>query len=100
MPSADFCIGFKLPHGYLSLVKDTLQTSLGNFNHFLCTTAGSTTAPLDDYGLRNHLLARPSTIALYPIPVRQLADLLSASFRPNLTATPLRFATFHRHQVM
>lgn len=46
------------------------------------------------------MLARPDAIALYPIPVRQLADLLHASFRPRLAAASLRFATLHRHQIV
>ena len=41
-----------------------------------------------------------NAIALYPVSVRQLADLLHASFRPRLAAASLRFATLHRHQIV
>jgi hypothetical protein len=89
------------PHGFLSLVSKTqCRTSRGKFNHFLRTTAESTAAFFDDFGLRNHWLARPNAIALYPVSVRQLADLLYASFRPRLAAASLRFATLHRHQIV
>lgn len=77
-----------------------MQISRGKFNHFLCTLVGSTAVSIDDFGLHNHLLARPNTTALYPIPVRQVADLLHASFRVRLAAVSLRFATLHRHQVV
>jgi hypothetical protein len=101
MPSAEFCIVVWSPLGFLSPVSKTqCTTSRGKFNHFLRTTAGFTTASLDDCGLHDYLLARPSTIALYPIPVRQLADLLHASFRPRLAAASLRFATLYRHQIV
>lgn len=89
-----------MPRGFLSRVSDTTQTSHGKFDHFLRTPAGSTMVSLDSYGLRHHGLARPPTLASYPIPVRQVANLLSASFRPSLAATPLRFATLHRYQVV
>lgn len=84
----------------VSEFQDTVQVSRGKFNDFLRTTAEFTATSLDDYGLRGHLPARPDVIALYSVPVRQLADLLHASFRPSLTATPLRFATLHRHQIV
>lgn len=82
-----------------SRFRDTLQTSQGKFNHFPCTPAGSTTPTLDDYGLRDQPLARPAGYAL-SVSVRQVTGLLCASFRPSLAATPLRFATLHRHQVV
>jgi hypothetical protein len=88
MSAADFCIAVWSPFSHLSpdfFFHDTIQISQGKFNIFLCTPAGSTSAPLDDCGLCNPLLARPDAAALYPIPVRQVADLLHASFRPNLT---------------
>jgi hypothetical protein len=77
-----------------------MQTSRGKFNYFLHTPAGSTEAPLDDYGLCDHLLTRPGATALYPIPVRRVMDLLHASFRYSLAAASLRFTTLHRHQVV
>lgn len=82
------------------VAKTTLQISRGKFSYFLCTLAGFTAVPFDDSGLRDQLPARPSTTALYPIPVRQVADLLDASFRLCLATQPLRFATLHRHQVV
>ena len=47
---------------------------------------------LDGYGLRDLLLTRPTITASYLVPVRRVAALLHASFRPRLTTTPLRFA--------
>src|SRR6516162_8498584 len=45
------------------------------------------------YGLRGQVPARPTPYASDPVLVHRLARLLHASFRPRLTATPLRFAT-------
>jgi|BARU01.1.fsa_nt_gi hypothetical protein len=89
-----------MPRGSLSRFRDAAQISHGKFDYFLCTPAGSTIVTLDSYGLRHHWLARPLTLASYPVSVRQVANLLGASFRPSLTATPLRFATLHRYQVV
>ena len=47
---------------------------------------------LDRYGLRDLLLTRPTITASYLVPVRRVAALLHASFRPRLAKTPLRFA--------
>ena len=47
---------------------------------------------LDGYGLRDLMLTRPTITASYLVPVRRVAALLHASFRPRLTTTPLRFA--------
>jgi len=47
---------------------------------------------LDGYGLRDLMLTRPTITASYPVPVRRVAALLHASFRPRLATTPLRFA--------
>jgi hypothetical protein len=47
---------------------------------------------LDGYGLRDLVLTRPTITASYPVPVRRVAALLHASFRPRLATTPLRFA--------
>src|SRR5882757_5726173 len=41
-------------------VPDTTEISQGKFDHLPCTPAGFTTRALDDYGLRDHLLARPA----------------------------------------
>src|SRR5215218_6258659 len=38
-------------------------------------------------------MARPAGSASYPVLVHRAAILLHASFRPRLTATPLRFAS-------
>jgi hypothetical protein len=46
------------------------------------------------------MLARPNMVALYPIPVRRVADLLHASFRLRLATQPLHFATLRRHQAV
>src|SRR5438132_12740819 len=72
-------------------------------------TAEFTTSALDGYGLCSHLPARPAPYASNPVLVHRLVRLLHASFRPRLTATPLRFAItsppsgcegdFHPHAV-
>jgi hypothetical protein len=72
---------------------DTVQTSRGKPGVLPRTPAGFTAPPLDGYGLRGSLPARPDGAASYPVPVRQAASLLHASFRPRLTTTPLRFAS-------
>ena len=92
MPSADFCDAIRGPHGLLSPSKDTTQISRGKSHHLHRTPAGFTAWTLDGYGLRDLLLTRPVQAASYPIPVRRVAALLHASFRPHLTMTPLRFA--------
>ena len=92
MPSADFCDEIRGPYGLLSPPTDTTQISRGKSHHLHRTPAGSTAWTLDGYGLRDLLLTRPVQAASYPIPVRRVAALLHASFRPHLTMTPLRFA--------
>jgi hypothetical protein len=47
---------------------------------------------LNGYGLRDLMLTRPTMTASYPVPVRRVAALLHASFRPRLATTPLPFA--------
>ena len=56
--------------------------------------------PLDGYGLRDQLLARPGTTASYPISVRRLTVLLRTSFTHCLAALRLSFATLHHRQVV
>src|SRR3954465_2371907 len=93
MPSADFCTGVKGPHGPLSPATETRRRPPE-----VSSTAFTAHPPdlqpqaLDGYGLRDQLSARPTWAASYPVPVRQVAALLHASFRPRLAATPLRFA--------
>src|ERR671928_2203206 len=71
---------------------DPAQISRGKTDRLRRTPAGSTTPALDGPGLRDHVPARPAGSASYPVLVHQAAALLRASFRPRLTATPLRFA--------
>jgi hypothetical protein len=92
MPSADFCAALGEPRGPPSPLPDTTQISRGKFDRLRRTTAGSTLRALDGYGLRGYGLARPTLTPLYPVLLHRLAPLLHASFRPRLTATPLRFA--------
>jgi hypothetical protein len=92
MPSADFCAALGEPRGPPSPLPDTTQISRGKFGRLRRTTAGSTLRALDGYGLRSYGLARPTLTPLYPVLLHRLAPLLHASFRPRLTATPLRFA--------
>ena len=93
MPSADFCAAIRRPHGLLSPPSDTTQISRGKSHHLHRTPAGSTAWTLDGYGLRDLLLTRPVQTASYPIPVRRVAALLHAAFRPHLAVTPWRFAS-------
>ena len=71
---------------------NTAQTSRGKTASLHRTPAGFTALALDGYGLRDSLLTRPTGPASHPVPVRRVATLLCASFRPRLAATPLRFA--------
>jgi len=82
MSSADFCAAVRQPLSYLSRFRDTTQISHGKFDHFLRTPAEFTIMGFDSYGLRHHWLARPPRLASYSVSVRQVADLLGASFRP------------------
>ena len=69
-----------------------MQTSRGRTASLHRTPAGFTALALDGYGLRDLMLTRPANSASYPVPVRRVATLLHASFRPRLATTPLRFA--------
>src|SRR5277367_6368773 len=59
MPSADFCPAIGPPHGTLSRRSDTEQISWGKLSRLPRTVAESTLRPLDGYGLRGTLPARP-----------------------------------------
>src|SRR3954454_13388656 len=93
MPSADFCTGIRKPCGSLSPVTETRRRS-PEVSSIAFTAHPPDLQPqaLDGYGLRDQLSARPARAASYPVPVRQVAALLHASFGPRLAATPLRFA--------
>ena len=69
-----------------------VQTSRGRTASLHRAPAGFTALALDGYGLRDLMLTRPANSASYPVPVRRVATLLHASFRPRLATTPLRFA--------
>ena len=75
-----------------SPVHDTQQTSRGKSDRLHRTPAKFTAMALDGYGLRDLVLTRPTITASYLVPVRRVAALLHASFRPRLTTTSLRFA--------
>lgn len=91
------------PLGTTSLNSETvIQVSRGKpipVADFRYTTAGFTLPALDGYGLRYLTLTRPALAPHYPVSVRRFVPLLHAAFRPCLTATPLRFASLHLHQV-
>jgi hypothetical protein len=93
MPSADFCTGVREPRGPLSPVSKTRRRP-PEVSSIAFTAHPPDLQPqaLDGYGLRDQLSARPTRVASYPVSVRRVAILLHASFRPRLTATPLRFA--------
>src|SRR4051812_20805900 len=93
MPSADFCTGVRVPRGPLSPVTETRHRPPEvRSTAFTAHPPDLQPQALDGYGLRGQSSARPTRAASYPISVRQVAALLHASFRPRLTATPLRFA--------
>ena len=92
MPSADFCAAITTLANRSVPLRDTSQTSRGKTSRLRRTPAEFTTPTLDDYGLRDHLLARPVGQASYPVLVHRVAALLHASFRPCLATSPLRFA--------
>src|SRR3954471_16266541 len=93
MPSADSCTGVRVPRGTLSLVAETRRRP-PEVSSVAFTAHPPDLQPqaLDGYGLRGKSSARPAWAASYPVPVRQVATLLHASFRPRLATTPLRFA--------
>ena len=72
-------------------LRDTAQTSPGKLDRLPRTPAGYTGLALDGYGLRDQPPARPTKPASYPVPVRQVAVLIHASFRHPLARVPLRF---------
>jgi hypothetical protein len=59
MPSADFCPAIGPPHGAPSRRSDTEQISWGKLSRLPRTVAESTLRPIDGYGLRGTLPARP-----------------------------------------
>ena len=90
MPSADSCAALGVPLGSLSPVTGTTtQVSRGKSDRLLRTTAGFTPVTFDGYGLCDLTLARPVTVASYPILVHRLAHLLHASFRRHLAMATL-----------
>ena len=56
----------------------TTQASRGKSDRLRRTTAGSTLVTLDGDGLCDLTLARPVTLAFYPVLVHRLAPLLHA----------------------
>src|SRR5262245_25983335 len=75
-----------------SCLHDRQQVSRGRLDYFRRTTARFTTIVLDGYGLRCHVLARPTPYASYLVLVHRLAPLLHTSFRQSLADLPLCFA--------
>ena len=67
----------------------TTQASRGKSDRLRRTTAGSTLVTLDGDGLCDLTLARPVTLAFYPVLVHRLAPLLHASFRRPLAGAAL-----------
>ena len=59
-PSADFCPAFATPFDAASHSRQPWQISRDKLDRLLRTTAEFTTRVLDGYGLRDHLLARPT----------------------------------------
>ena len=90
------CILAPETHSLWNLAHAAQQISRGKFIRLRRATAGFTTSAFDGYGLRGHVPARPAPYASDPVFVHRFAPLLHASFRPRLTATPLRFAITSR----
>ena len=92
MPSADFCAAITALANRSVPLRDTTQTSRGKSSRLHRAPAEFTSPALDDYGLRDQWLARPTAQASYPVLLHRVAALLRASFRPCLATSPLRFA--------
>jgi hypothetical protein len=93
MPSADFCAAIGAPRGAPSPESRTRHRPPRlSLTTFAARSPDLQHWPLMDGGLCRLWSARPTSTAYYPIPVRQAATLLHASFRRRLTAPPLRFA--------
>src|ERR1700730_6116499 len=92
-PSADFCHRITNDLSPLSLEFET-----GSRSPEVSSTAFDPqpldlpSVPLMDWGFAAHCQLARTLPASYPALVHRLASLLHASFRPHLTARPLRFA--------
>lgn len=76
----------------------TLQTSRGKLCSFLPEPAGFTVRPFRmSIGRQDLLLPYPETTALYPIPVRPVRHLPTASFPRYLAITQLPWACSSAH---
>jgi hypothetical protein len=93
MPSADFCIAITRLPAKLSPDFETRRRSPEvSSTAFAAHPPNLLVQVLDSRGLRGHPPARPTWAASYSVLVHRVAVLLRASFRPRLTAKPLRFA--------
>jgi len=119
MPSADFCliinkvapvdaIGFHLVRSFQSMTLESQGTCIPE-PHWLATDRLLSRSPqiraCTFFALLHHLrwpldhvvssscANSPLAYASYDVLVHQLANLLAASFRPNLTVWPLPFAS-------
>src|SRR5258708_23524138 len=93
MPSADFCIAVGAPRGTPSPDSRTRYRSPRlSLTTFVARPPDLQHWSLMDGGLRRLQSARPTSTAYYPVPIRQAATLLHASFRQRLATPPLRFA--------
>src|SRR5215471_9213419 len=93
MPPADFCAAVRSPYGNLSLVAETqCRPPEVRSTAFTARPPDLPPRPLMtvDFAISCSLV-RPGR-PRYPVLVHRAAVLLHASFRPRLTATPLRFA--------
>lgn len=94
MASADFCAAIGSPRGSPSPESGTRHRPPEvSLTAFPAHPPDLQPEPSMDGGLRRLLPARPTRTAYYPIPVRQVAVLLHASFRRPLARTPLHFAS-------
>ena len=92
-PSADFCAAVGSPRGAPSPKYRTRHRSPRlSLTTFVARPPDLQHWTSMDGGLCRLWSARPTSTAYYPIPVRQPATLLHASFRQRLTTPPLRFA--------
>ena len=94
MPSADSCPAVRVPCGPLSPDAETrCRSPRVSSTAFPTHLPGLQPPPLVDMGFAASCQLARRRLPHYPVSVRQVVGLLHASFRPRLTAAPLRFAS-------
>ena len=91
MPSADFCAAVRAPCDSLSPFGTRRRPPQVSSIAFPAHLPDIQAWPLMDMDFAISPPARPTKPASYPVPVRQVAVLIHASFRHPLARVPLRF---------